>query len=587
MRKRREFLATTALEDYWDTSLPIVFLGPWCLRYSRRQVWQGLQARVSETPWATLQARVDALHLCNGTYEKLLRTLGTALDGLHGEHHSLRYWRILLGPWLSYYVATTYDRWIRIHNAINGSSELISFGLSASAHTTPVDTLGFEHLIQDDYYNLQLTTRILEFCGIPLEVRGAVSRHTQRGGTQGLGARLASAFNSLPLWRDDKGGIVLRATQFPWRLRVRVYFASRRRIRPVVGRAGNIGAVPIDSDKRNNLQLHLDDETAFEALLGQLLHLDLPQVFLESYPQVGSLARQIYGDAPKAIVTANAQYTDEVFKRFAATSMETGTLLLGNTHGTRYGCAAWMRAEEHEIAIFDRYYTWGWERSDCAAYVKPMPAPKLMGRRSIGASNARRGILWVTTTARRYPREFPFSPEQFLEYLQCQTRFLNDLRPELKLELRLRPHHQDQGWDIVDRLKDCYKELAVEDWAVSFAASVRNCRLYVCDHCSTTFGEALAQNVPAVLFWNEDGNELRQSAQPYFDSLRRAGILHHSPDSAAALVNRVYGDVEQWWNSPDVQSAREMFCDRFVRTSRHAFTLWTNEFLSILDSDRN
>jgi len=79
--------------------------------------------------------------------------------------------------------------------------------------------------------------------------------------------------------------------------------------------------------------------------------------------------------------------------------------------------------------------------------------------------------------------------------------------------------------------------------------SLENCRLYVCDHLSTTFAEALAANKPTVLFCNPETNRLRLDAQPYFDLLRNSGILFDTPETAASAVAAVYGDVEAWWNA--------------------------------------
>ena len=49
--KERVFLATTALEEFWDTTKPIVFLGDWCLQYSRRNVWEPLNGEILQGIW--------------------------------------------------------------------------------------------------------------------------------------------------------------------------------------------------------------------------------------------------------------------------------------------------------------------------------------------------------------------------------------------------------------------------------------------------------------------------------------------------------------------------------------------------------
>lgn len=52
-------------------------------------------------------------------YEKLLKDLSVELNQIHNTNYSLRYWRILVGPWLGYFIQILFDRWSSIHQAIN------------------------------------------------------------------------------------------------------------------------------------------------------------------------------------------------------------------------------------------------------------------------------------------------------------------------------------------------------------------------------------------------------------------------------------------------------------------------------------
>jgi putative transferase (TIGR04331 family) len=103
----------------------------------------------------------------------------------------------------------------------------------------------------------------------------------------------------------------------------------------------------------------------------------------------------------------------------------------------------------------------------------------------------------------------------------------------------------------------------------------------VCDHLSTTFAEALAVNKPTILFWNPETNRLREAARPYYDLLKRGGILFDTPEGAGRAVNQIYDDVETWWNDPERQNTVETFCKRFARNSPDAIELWTAEFKRI------
>jgi putative transferase (TIGR04331 family) len=70
-------------------------------------------------------------------------------------------------------------------------------------------------------------------------------------------------------------------------------------------------------------------------------------------------------------------------------------------------------------------------------------------------------------------------------------------------------------------------------------------------------------------------------AQPYFDSLREADILHDTPESVASKLNKIYQDPNSWWVSPEVQDARNKFCNQFARTSDDWLTQWKRELAKL------
>jgi len=581
----RTFLAVTALEEFWDARFPMLHLGPWSRRFSRRGHWGKLGGKVLENPWASTDARLNAARICNSVYEQILGNLGEALNAWHSRQHSNRYWRILFGPWLHHYITIMYDLLTRVDRALESHPALTSLGLSDESFVVPADSAEFIRLMKEDSYCLQLCTRVMRFAGIPMETKPYVLGEEvtrQRANTARLSVFLKWASNLLLHMSSSHDTVLLKSTHFPHSTELKLFLQTGRSVRRISAPKVLALRVPVQLEMRRLLRSRIGESTRFEQLLRETIPLDMPQSLLENYSSLGDQTREIYGKCPKAIFTANGLYEDEAFQRFAARAVDQGTLLLGTPHGTRYGVPAWMFAEEHETSICDRYYSWGWKRSNCHARVIPMPAGKLIGREEIGADNKQEGILWATTTAPRWLREFPFTPEMFSGYLDWQQVFLGSLDTLVKPYVRLRPHHEDQGWDIVGRLKQASPTLTVENWSIPFVDSLRMCRLYVCDHCSTTFGEALAANKPTVLFWNYAGNELRPEAQPCFDSLRHAGILYYDPVEAAACVNRVYSDVEAWWNQPERQQARRLFCQGFARPAPDAVKLWSDEFTEVL-----
>ena len=76
-------------------------------------------------------------------------------------------------------------------------------------------------------------------------------------------------------------------------------------------------------------------------------------------------------------------------------------------------------------------------------------------------------------------------------------------------------------------------------------------------------------NIPTVIFWDPFYWELRDTAISDYNMLKDVGILHFDPVSAAEFVNKVYPDINKWWQSKRVQLVRENFCKKYSKNTNN------------------
>lgn len=580
------FLATTALEEFWDTSKPILFLGEWCRRYSRKSFWEPLRGEVLVNPWLEKKQVHKAYYYVANVYERLLPVLGGALNSIHKVNHSERYWRIILGPWLLFYIPAIYDRFICLRTALEDYPVATSIVLAEEAWVTPSDTLEYMELIKKDPYNLQQYSRILKLLGYdfpqktfsvsPLpDIPAEKNLSRRKNYFKKFFAKMAPLINGCKSSRQ----VILCETYFSRWIEIQLFIKTFGRIWPILGGHTQIPLFKPNTSARLSLQNILAAEDDFEMMLNQLLPLDVPQSFIERFDGLRNEADRIYPPSPRAIFSSGAWYWDEAFKQWAAISAENGTQLIGNQHGGNYGSSAFIY--DHEIIITDRFYSWGWESMDYGGKVTPWFATKLAGRKHLHADDNKTGILFLATSYLRYLLLFPYTIDRFNQYLYWQSRFLASMGARLLSNIRVRFHAEDMGWDIAQRWRASYPEIQVDTWDTPLMESLENCRLCVCDHLSTTFLEALSADKPTVLFWDPEINELRPEAQSYYDRLRAAGILYDTPEAAADGVKKAYDNVVAWWHDPERQEARRIFCSYFARTSSNAVNEWAEEFKRI------
>jgi len=583
---QKVFLATTALEEYWDTGYPLVFLGEWCLLYDRRLFWEKLSGSLLDSPYDTPDAGENAYRTISRIYERILPILGQKLNSIHGENQTDRYWRILIGPWLQLYLSVLYDHFLHIAHALDRHPNLTTIGMSEDSFVVPTDTMNLVEFLKTDAYNLQIYSKILSFLGIDFPRKNAIMRQEKLHSAQTRqpwGRKFASEISKwiAKVTGENAKSVHLHASYLSKRVLLSLAVRNPGRILPKSNLLRTCSRFEHDHEKRAILATTDIGDSGFEKCLAEMLHSDIPQCFIEGYREVQDYSREIYPKHPNAIFSSNSWYFNEHFKQWAANSASTGSLLLGTQHGGCYGTLENKLAEDHETAIVDFFYSWGWEgkREGCAAQVRPMPATSFTGLNRIGADNTKHGILWAATAEPRYVLELPRLPKNLPDYFDRQVRFARTLPTRLLSEVRFRPHYEDHGWCIVQRIKDSVPDIQLESWDVPFWTSLKNCRLYVCDHLSTTYAQAFATDKPTVLFlFDQQTTKFSSEAKPYFDSLREAGILFDTPESAALAISDIYVDVERWWNEARRQSAVNCFRERFTRISSDAIKLWNEEF---------
>ncbi|MFH0754951.1 MAG: LIC12162 family protein [Candidatus Omnitrophota bacterium] len=578
-----KFLVTTALEDFWDTSKPIIFLEEGCLRYSRKSFWQNLEHELICSPLRDRKVYAKAYAYIEGLYEQMLLLLAQRFNAIHGTDHGAAYWRIVIGPWLMHYLFVLYERYVSLKSVLEQHPDFVTWGLAEKDFVTPENMPDFIYLSVDDPYNVQIYTRILGYLK---------KEYVEKSFTivrQNVPVR-ASISNCIFKAMARVVGSVCRpvVVKHP-------YFSSANiKLKVLLAARGSIcfdyneeecvlPNMPLDFSRRQELASvpFMDDD--FGKLLAAMLPLDVPKILVEGYAHAQRIMRQKYPRQPKAIVNSDSWSYDDIFKMWAADCAQRGIGLYGLQHGGDYGILTYHPLHRHEVVITRKFYSWGLGDGGGQHVVSSMPSTRMMGRRVMGASNEKKGVLLATSAFPRYVYRFQNILSYDNEaYLAWQHRFAAALDPVLRRELRVRLFVNDRGCDCEQRWKDQDPDVRLERFLdMPFLESLEDCRIHVSDNLGTTYLDGLTANKPTMLFWDPQIFAYKPEIAPYFDDMRKIGILHDSPEAAASAVGVVYADVEAWWNDPCRQAVIKRFCDVFGKTSPTAMDEWAAEFRRI------
>jgi putative transferase (TIGR04331 family) len=314
-------------------------------------------------------------------------------------------------------------------------------------------------------------------------------------------------------------------------------------------------------------------EAVFEGCPPQLdISMPMLPVFLAALPQ--SLRKLKHPrtlgrtGVPRVRIAGIQAYEDEVYRQRLAVWRGRGHRLIYVQHGSGYGqilTGTLTPAVEYSQHAF---ITWGWRRhTGLRCHFIPLPHPQLV-RIADSHHGLEKNMIFVGTEMPLFPYRLDAwpTPLQTVDYRQAKIRFFAALRDELRRCCLYRPYFPVPG-----TLRDA-------DWLLSQFPQLRlcegplvghilACRLLILDHPGTTMLEALAANVPMVLYWARQAWPVTPESEFMLDALADAGIWHPTPEKAAAAAARVFDVAPTWWQSKAVQEARRRYCAEYATTA--------------------
>ena len=582
------FLATTAIEEFWDKNSKIIFLGEWCKLFNRKEEWVLLEYEDAPFVWDNSDTIIDGIKYCDKVYEKTLIELTQILNEYHEINKDTHYYRIVLGNWLICFIHQLYDKYLTLKKAFEKYPNAQTWLLDEEQYYTPVEYNDYMRHLCSDKYALQLYSHIITAMGYDFE-RKKLSKPIEQLLHYRLNFDLSKKLRLFNLFTKvlspisaffHKKTITITAPYFSYNHaenHSKILFKSRFRcifddMRYKVNISFNIN----QTMRKQELSLNSDE---FESVLSKILLSNIPVLFVEGFASFRSAVVNLPIHKSKAFFTANALHGNYIFKYYVAEHYKTAKIL-NSQHGGGYGIDFIAPTEEYEKSVVDIFYTAGWKKE---AKTIPLAIPKFNPKRFSGCIPLDIILFTIAEMPRYvYRSDITTMSSNYLQKdLEQIMRFLEHFKLRDKLLIRTCPQNL-YGWDTNERIAEHFNDCFFDDFSKPFDQMLKKARLFLASGAHTTYLEALVANKPTVIFLSNKIYRFHPDAQPYFERLQDVNILHYSPISAAKHLNAVYEDVDTWWQSTEVQDARESFVEKYARSSPNWADEWVKEFNRVL-----
>jgi putative transferase (TIGR04331 family) len=546
----------------------VVYLGPWCVQQHQKSNTHDENTHVLNRTSISLEERFKRHNFADDVIEKLLPDLAAALNTVHQTQHSIQFWRICTGYWLSIFVDAVYERWL-CASAISETADTYTLEESGQSlrSVIPESTLSFNLLAQSSEWNRAVYETILrDFPNVnmlPAAVDGTGTvpnaRVDPRRQTLSLFRAIEGVSNTLSrlgayslcttyLSRRQEMLLALSLKSFPR------YWASTRRVKN-------------DSDKRNELRIKDDGESEFESFVRKILAEQIPKSFVEGFDAISKATQP---RRPKVIFTSNLHLWNDEFSIWAAHQQENGTKLAISQHGGLNGQGLFpTRAEYHENKIADCHLPWGWKSESQSS--RNIPAVINVGKMRFDDQSKAERLLLITDCTYRYGRKPWVTTMDNDTYIGDLQGFVGQLKPDIRSNVVVRLHHHSALYDAdhAERWRSFDAGIALDEGEASMDKLRVNSRIAVCTTLGTSEIEQFGRNFPTILMLNPLTHPIRSDCHELFSLMKQVGLLHESPQAAAMHIERIWADTNRWWNQDDVQAVVKQYLARFGRESDH------------------
>tara|TARA_B100001057_G_scaffold308324_1_gene308426 strand:+ start:967 stop:2706 length:1740 start_codon:yes stop_codon:yes gene_type:complete len=550
----KKHLITTALEETWpDQESKIIFLGEWCKLYSKKKSWKNLSYEVVDYHWDNREKFEKDYYYLTDFYEKTLQTLTIQMNSIHQVNLSYKYWRILLGPWLSLFIASVFDRWEMIRLVTSSNDKLQSnIIIDSEFKWTPYDYNNFKKLLMEsDEWNNFIYSKIIELYHDKIAINNlyenlrdskvSIKKRNIKIFLLKIYQPIANFINS------NKSSLILSS----YLSRIDETLLSLRLLQlPLFINLNKIKNHSPDKNRRN-WKVSMDTSSKFEKFLLEIIPNQIPSVYIEGYQSLNNkLQRLNWPKSPRSIFTSNSIHVDEIFKHYAGINEKSSLVIC--QHGGSYGISKLNFSEYHELSVADKYISWGWINKSSKTKIYPLGQLNSKSIKKINSSKTK--LLIVTATVARYSylMQSMTISSQWLSYFKNQIDFIKNLDKAITNETIVRLFRHDYKWDQIERWKEIFPDLNYNTGITNLETLYNETKLYVATYNATTYLETFRLNIPTIIFWDTNYWENRDSVKPLFEELKRVKVFHDSPESAAKHINKIWDNVEGWWGSPEV-----------------------------------
>lgn len=590
MKTQHTILVTTAINfNFKKSKNNISLLGEWCKtneRYSKKN----FAHKVQKCHWTDInKLNKDSSYIKN-QYEGILNILYKDLNKLNNKKKDKRYWRIIIGPWLTFYIAAMFDRWetIRIFFKKNRNIKTSYLKNIDKKILTSKNTLNFLINAQNnDIWNHENFLRIINFnykeninheAGTISFLKKKRIKSIQYNFKTIIKYFIKLVDTVISFFALKYNKVILESFYFCKSDLIKLHLKSK--MIPAFYK-NTFKDLELNSNRTleyNKRKLILKDlnfsNKSFLHFLVVSLRNDLPICFLEEFNKINNSVNYLSKQKKKTIITMTSHFFNERFKIWLAEMTSKGSKLQIAHHGGSLPPKLALFIDHNE-KISDKILSWFKFNKKIFKQMSPV---QLLRYKKIH-NKSKNSCLILACETNRYPircQSWPYV-EQYKLWFNDINVMVENLQPIIQKKVIYRCSSEEIGFETVDRFKQKFKKLKSTDiYQSNLTDELSKAKLTICTYPDTTIADSIMSGTPTIIVFSTKLYRLSKQSNKIIKYLKKNNIFFDDMKKASKHINNIWSDPNIWWKSSKVQIALVKFKKEAFNVRENWIEEWSN-----------
>ena len=527
------------------------------------------------------QLKKDRVYLIK-FYEDLLDQLYKILNKNFQFKQSKKYWRIILGPWLIFYLVSMYDKW-RIYKNKNKSKFLNKKSTDKSSLLINTDLNDFWRKAKsnDDWVN-ENYKRIYyyeKFQNLDKFIIKKNSRHIQKKNNFKFVHYFEYIFSIISIVFSK---YIINTHNFSKFNLFKLFLYSK--ILPanhkILFNYDGFQSIEYFNLKKRNLIFNknqFNKKKDFKNYLYECLKFDFPIIYLERFIYLRSKIEWTFNFRKKKIITMISHVFNEKFKIFLAEMMSRKSKISIIEHG---GCLNYQFDSffSHENKISNQIGTW--EKFFKKKFFQ-LPAIQLLNFKDIKKENPK-NILFISHEILKYPMKIQCLPynSNLNEEIKFIEKLLINLNKKLKSKINFRYSSlmNDKDNFVSNSLNQKFPKINFYNARqnLNFKNDLQRTKLVICLTPETTLAESMISNTPTILYLKKGNYHFSNKSRKILKKMKEANIYFDNPTSLSKHILSIEDNPLKWWRTKKIQSLIDKISKTNFLYEDKWLVKWTN-----------